>query len=116
MHNWVHKADLQPEPNQRPNHVAVDETVIRLDDEQYWLYATVDLETNKLLCTTLEKTTNKVIAHSIFAELRENHDVNDAVVLIDGSHSLKDACRRHGLGFRYENMDIEIVSNVYFER
>jgi len=27
VHNWVHKADLQP------NHVAVDETVIQLNDE-----------------------------------------------------------------------------------
>jgi len=35
VHNWVHKADLQPEFGRRPNHVAVDETVIRLDDEQY---------------------------------------------------------------------------------
>ena len=28
VHNWVHKADLQPESGQSPNHVAVDETVI----------------------------------------------------------------------------------------
>ena len=42
VHNWVHKADLQPEDGQNPDHVAVDETVIRLNDEQYWLYAAVD--------------------------------------------------------------------------
>jgi putative transposase len=35
VHNWVHKADLQPEDGQSPDHVAVDETVIRLNDEQY---------------------------------------------------------------------------------
>jgi len=28
VHNWVHKADLQPESGQSPDHVAVDETVI----------------------------------------------------------------------------------------
>jgi len=33
IHNWVHKADLQPTDGREPNHVAVDETVIRLDDE-----------------------------------------------------------------------------------
>ena len=101
VHNWVHKADLQPEDGQNPDHVAVDETVIRLNDEQYWLYAAVDPDTNELLHTKLEPTTNKVIAHSFFAELSEKHDVNDAVFLIDGSHSLKDACSRHGHDFRY---------------
>jgi len=102
VHNWVHKAELQPRSGQNPDHIAVDETVIRLNDEQYWLYAAVDPETNELLYTKLEPTTNKVIAHAFFAELREKHDVNDAVFLIDGSHSLKDACRRHSLDFRYE--------------
>ena len=46
VYNWVHKADLQPESDQYPDHVAVDETVIRLNDEQYWLYAAVDSDTN----------------------------------------------------------------------
>jgi transposase-like protein len=102
VHNWVHKAGLQPESGRSPDHVAVDETVIRLNDEQYWLYATVNPETNELLHTRLEPTTNSVIARAFVAELREKHDVDNAVFLIDGSHSLKDACRRHSLDFRYE--------------
>jgi len=28
IHNWVHKAKLQPESGWRPDHVAVDETMI----------------------------------------------------------------------------------------
>ena len=56
VHNWVHKADLQPTDGRSPNHVAVDETVIQLDDERYWLYATVDPDTDELLHTTLEPT------------------------------------------------------------
>ena len=87
VHNWVHEADLQPQDGQRPDHVAVDETVIRLNDEQYWLYAAVDPETDELLHTTLEPTTNTMMAHAFVAELREKHDVEDAVFLIDGSHS-----------------------------
>src|SRR6056297_947225 len=77
VHNWVHKADLQPESGQSPDHVAVDETVIRLNDERYWLYAAVNPQTNELLHTKLEPTTNKVIAHSFFSELREEHAVDD---------------------------------------
>ena len=85
VHNWVHKADLRPESDQNPDHVAIDKTVIRLD-KQYWLYAAVDPETNEVLYTRLEPTTNSVIAHAFFAELREKHDGSDAVFLIDGSH------------------------------
>ncbi len=102
VHNWVHKADLQPESGRNPDHVGVDETVIRLNNGQYWLYTAVDPETNELLHTTLEPMINKVIAHTFFADPREKHAVDDAVFLIDGSHSLKDACRRHSLDFRYE--------------
>jgi len=102
VHNWVHKADLQPEEGRSPDHVAVDETVIRLNDEQYWLYAAVDPETNKLLHTKLEPTRTNVIAYSFFGELREKHDVDNAVFLVDGAKPLNDACRRHGLDFRYE--------------
>ena len=59
VHKWVHTADLQPEAGKNPDHVVVDETVIQLNDEQYWLYAAVDPETNELLHTSLEPTTNK---------------------------------------------------------
>jgi transposase-like protein len=102
VHNWVHKADLQPEEGRSPDHVAVDETVIRLNDERYWLYAAVDPETNELLHTKLEPTRTNVIAYSFFRELREKHNVDDAVFLVDGATPLNDACRRHGLDFRYE--------------
>jgi transposase-like protein len=102
VHNWVHKADLQPEEGQSPDHVAIDETVIRLNDEQYWLYAAVDPETNELLHTQLEPTTNSVLARQFLAQLREKHDVDDAAFLIDGSFSLKNACARHGLDLRVE--------------
>ncbi|ELZ43334.1 IS240-type transposase (ISH102) [Halorubrum coriense DSM 10284] len=102
VHNWVHKADLQPESGRCPNHIAVDETVIQLDGEQYWLYAAVDPNSNDLLHTTLETTRTNVIADQFFAELREKHDVDDAIVLVDGAVPLHRACEKHGLDFRYE--------------
>ena len=102
VHNWVQKAELQPENGRRPNHVAVGETVIRVNDEQYWLYAAIDPDTNKLLHTKLEPTRTNVLAHAFFAELREKHDIADAVFLVDGATLLQDACRRHGLDFRCE--------------
>jgi transposase-like protein len=76
--------------------------VIQLNNEQYWLYTAVDPETNEVLHITLEPTTNKIIAYAFFAEPREKHNVDDAAFLIDDSHSLRDARRRHSLGFRHE--------------
>ncbi|WP_336328838.1 IS6 family transposase [Halovenus sp. HT40] len=116
IHNWVHKADLQPTPGHKPNHVTVDETVIRLNDEQYWLYAAVDPETNELLHTQLEATTNSVLAQQFLAELREKHDVDKALFLIDGSLSLKDACSRQNLDLRVERHgDRNSVERVFRE-
>ena len=102
VHNWVHKADLQPTSGKSPDHVAVDETVIHLNDERYWLYAAVDSATNQLLHTSLEPTTNTGLAEVFLAELSEKHDVADAVFLIDGAHSLQVASHRVGCDFRYE--------------
>ncbi|AXR76281.1 Transposase (plasmid) [Natrarchaeobaculum sulfurireducens] len=94
----------------------VDETVIRLDDEQYWLYAVADLDSNELLHTKLEPTRNKVIASNFVRELREKHDVDDAVFLIDGDLLLQYACERHGLEFRYERHgDRNSVERIFRE-
>lgn len=92
VHNWVHKADLQPRGGQNPEHVAVDETVIQLIDKRYWLYAAVDPASNELLHTKLEPTRTNVLAHAFFTELREKHDVEDAEIVIDGATLLTDAC------------------------
>lgn len=38
-HNWVRKADRQTTSRRDPDHVAVDERMVSLDSQQYWLYA-----------------------------------------------------------------------------
>ena len=44
IHDWVQKADLQPDSGKSPNQVALDETVIRINEQQFWLYAAADGE------------------------------------------------------------------------
>jgi len=75
--------------------------VIQLDNEQYWLYAAVDPQSNDLLHTKLEPTRNNVIADQFFAELHDKHNVDDAIFLVDGVGPLQRACRKHGLDFRF---------------
>ncbi|WP_136591665.1 IS6 family transposase [Salinigranum halophilum] len=102
VHDWVQKANLQPVDGASPNHVALDETVIRVNDEQYWLYAAVDPDTNKIHHIRLFPTYTTALTEIFLRELREKHDVSDAVFLVDGAKHLQTALRRSGLRFRYE--------------
>ena len=63
IHNRVQKADLQPTGTRSLNYVALDETVIQLGTERYWLYAAVDPQTNEFLHVKLFPTTNSGLTH-----------------------------------------------------
>jgi putative transposase len=102
VHDWVQKADLQPTDGQSPNHVALDETVIRINSQQYWLYAACDPETNTLLHVQLFPTTTTSATQIFLAELREKHSVESAVFLVDGAQHLQTALSRAGLRFHSE--------------
>ncbi|AHG02039.1 hypothetical protein HALLA_01685 (plasmid) [Halostagnicola larsenii XH-48] len=109
-YNWILKADLQLESGRSSDHVTIDETVIRLDSEQYWLYTAVDPVLNDLLYTTLEATRNKLLSSVLFRELLEKHDVDDSMFLVDVDKSQHDACQRYNLNCR--NYRQEIGSSV----
>lgn len=102
VHDWVQKADLQPLDRANPDHVTVDENVIQLNDEPFWLYAAVDPDTNRLLHVTLAPTRNQAITEMFLAEIRENHLVDDAVFLVDSAQWLQAALHRHSLDYRCE--------------
>jgi len=102
VHDWVQKADLQPTSGKTPNQVAVDETVIRIDDQQYWLYAAADPETNELLHLRLFSTTTTALTEIFLRELRQKHDIEDALFLVDGANHLQAALHRAGLRFQTE--------------
>jgi len=102
VHDWVQKAGLQPTDGENPNQIAVDETVIRIDDEQYWLYAAVDPATNHLLHVRLFSTYTTALTQIFLRELREKHDVEGSLFLVDGASHLQTALDRAGLRFQYE--------------
>jgi transposase-like protein len=101
VHRWVQKADLQPTDGADPNHVALDETVIQLNDERYWLYAAVDPATNRLLHVRLFPTRTQALTEMFLSELEEKHLVDDAIFLVDGAPWLQAACHRRGLRFQH---------------
>jgi putative transposase len=78
----------------------VDETVIRLGTDHYWLYAAVDPKTNDFLHVRLFPTTNSGLALVFLRELREKHDIDNATFLIDDADHLQAALSRVRLRFQ----------------
>jgi putative transposase len=100
VHDWVQKADLQPANNASPDQIAVDETVIRINGQQFWLYAAVNPESNEFLHLRLFTTTTTALTQQFLHELREKHDVENAEFLVDNAHHLAAALQRAGLRFQ----------------
>ncbi|WP_423998662.1 IS6 family transposase [Haloarcula salina] len=100
IHDWVQKADLQPKSGKSPNQIALDETVIRINDQQFWLYAAADPETNELLHVRLFATTTITLTEIFLRELRQKHDIETAIFLVDGAQHLQTALQRAGLRFQ----------------
>jgi len=99
IHDWAQKADLQPESGKSPNQIALDETVIRINDQQFWLYAAADPPSNELLYVRLFATTTTTLTEIFLRELRQKHDVETAAFLVDGAQPLQTALQRAGLRF-----------------
>jgi putative transposase len=100
IHDWVRKADLQPDSDVKPNQIAVDETVIRVNGQRHWLYAAVDPDTNQFLHFRLFQTRTTQLTMLFLRELREKQHVSDVTFLVDDAHHLKNALDRLGLRFR----------------
>jgi putative transposase len=99
VHNWTQKADLQPAGGDDPDRVAVDQKAIRVNGQQYWLYAAVDPATNRFLHVRLFPTYRIPIAREFLTELAERHDVADAVFLVDDADDFIGALRRENYSY-----------------
>jgi len=95
----MQKAELQPAGGASPDRVAVDQKAIRIDDQQYWLYAAVNPATDRILHSRLFPTYTIPIARGFLTELVEKHDVTDAVFLVDDADDLIGGLRREGLSY-----------------
>jgi putative transposase len=80
--------------------VAIDETVIRINDKHFWLYAAFDPPNNNLLHVQLFHSTTTVTTRIFLRELAEKHDIENSLFLVDGAKHLQTALRRCGLRFR----------------
>ena len=99
VHGWIQKADLQPTDDENPNHAAIDETVSRINDQQYWLSAAGDLATNLLLHARLFATTTALTVN-VSARTPPETRRRIRFFRVDGAQHLETALARAGLRFQ----------------
>ncbi len=115
IHDWVQKADLQPIDGRSPNHVALDETVIRINDQQFWLYAVADPDTNDLLHLRLFATTTTALTEIFLGEFRQNTMSNPPIFWSMALNTSKLRWPELDSDFKLNEMEIETLSNESFE-
>jgi len=115
IHEWVHKADLQPISTVTADQLVVDEKMIRLHGQKYWLYGAVDPQTNKILHVSLFPTATKQPTRWFLDELHRRYQLDNVLFLVDDADYLGPMLAEDATDFRYCHMEIEIPSNVSSE-
>jgi len=100
IHNWVHKADLQPISTVTADQLAIDEKMIRLHGDEYWLYGAVDPYTNELLHVSLFPTTTKRTTRWFLTDLHHRYQPDDVLFLVDDAEYLGPVLA--GDGYRFQ--------------
>lgn len=102
VHNWVQKADLEPRGGRDPAKIALDETVVKVNNDRYWLVAAVNPETNVILHVQLYPSRNTALTKMFLRELQEKHAIDDAEFFVDGAPWLHAGLFELGMHFRHE--------------
>ncbi|CCQ35842.1 ISH14-type transposase ISNamo13 [Natronomonas moolapensis 8.8.11] len=115
--NWVHRvADSVPDPpSAQSTRVAVDETAVKINGEWSWLYAAIDIETKLILDVQLFGRHGTDPAAAFLHGLRENHDLSDAVFLVDG-YGHQTAIARLGLSGRLDYVNRNLIEKWFHTR
>ena len=102
IHNWVNKSDLQPAGGCQQDQVALDETVVKVNGDRFWLFGAVDPETGRILHIRLFPQRTIVTTEIFLEELSEKHDLDEPEFLVDKAPWLQAALYERGLAFRHE--------------
>ena len=116
IHDWVHKAELQPISTVTEDQIAVDEKMIRLHGDEYWLYGAVDPVTNDIIHVSLFSSTTKQTTRWFLAELHRQCRLDDVVFLVDGANYLGPVLDEDGYQFQVtSNGNRNAIERVFCE-
>ena len=116
VHNWVQKADLEPRGGRTPAQFALDETVVKINGDRFWLIAAVDPDTDIILHVGVYPSRNTAITKVFLRALQDKHAIDDAEFLVDGAPWLHAGLFELGMHFRHETHgDRNPVERVFQE-
>ncbi len=96
-----------------PDRIAIDEKQVQLENEQNaWLYAAIDVDTNVVLYARLSWHRGRDPAEQFLNELQENHRVGDAEFLVNGMGYLT-ALAQTDLRGELNDTDRNIVEKLF---
>jgi transposase-like protein len=96
----VHKADLQPISTVTADQLAVDEKMIRLHGQEFWLYGAVDPQTNEILHVSLFSTATKQTTRWFLIELHQRYQLAGVEFLVDDADYLGTVLAEDGYRFQ----------------
>ena len=99
IHEWVHRADLQPISTVSADQLAVDEKVIRLHGQDFWLYGAVDPQTNEILHVSPFPTVTEQTTRWFLAEIHRRYQLDGAEFLVDDASYLGPVLAEDGYRF-----------------
>jgi transposase-like protein len=102
VHNWVPKADLAPRGGRDSAQIALDERVINVTGDRFWLVAAVELNINVFLHVRFYPSRNTALTKMFLRELQDKHPIDDAVFLVDGAPWLHAGLFELGVHFGHD--------------
>jgi len=99
IHNWVDKADLQPISTVSEDQLGVDEKMIRLHSQKFWLYRAVAPYTNEMLHVSPYLTANKQTTRWLLSELHWRYQLDTVEFLVHDADYLGPVLAEDGYRF-----------------
>jgi putative transposase len=112
--NWVHRlADSGCDPpTAQPSRVAVNETAVKVNGEQSWLYAAINVDMKLILDVALFGRHGTDPAAAFLHGLTEKHDCSEAVFLVD-QYGYRTALARLGLSGRVNYTERNLIEKWF---
>lgn len=96
----MHKADLQPVSTITADQLAVDDKVIRINGNDYWLYAAVGPESNYIFYFKVLTTTTNQTTLWFLTKLHRRYQLDGVEFLVDDADYLVNVLDEDGYRFQ----------------
>ena len=97
----MYRANLQPVASVLANQLAINEKMIRLHGQQFWLYGAVDPHTNEIVTLGFFPTTNRITTRWFLDDLHQQCWLRDVTVLVDGADYLIEVLAEDGYDYEH---------------